>query len=77
MIKPFQIVWELIEFGLQALFLYVLVIIIFIGVIAYVIAENKSKEHLSSPEYIRELIVEKECTRIDGCRVLGDGTIEY
>ena len=77
MIKPFQIVWELIEFAIQALFVYVLALIIIIGVIAFIIAENKSKGHLSPPEYIRELIVEKECTRIDGCRVLKDGTIEY
>ena len=77
MIKPFQIVWELIEFGLQALFVYVLALIIIIGVIAFVIAENKSKGHLSPQQYIQELIVEKECIRIDGCRILKDGTIEY
>ena len=77
MIKPFQIVWELIEFGLQALFVYVLALIIIIGVIAFVIAENKSKGHLSPQEYIQELIVEKECTRIDGCKIRKDGTIEY
>ena len=77
MLKPFQILWELIEFGLQALFIYVLALIIIIGVIAYVIVENKSKEHLSPPEYVRELIVEKECKRPAGCRVLKDGTVEY
>ena len=43
MIKPFQIVWELIEFGIQALFVYVLVLIIAIGLIAYVIADNREK----------------------------------
>ena len=80
MIKPFQIIWELIEFGLQALFIYVLLIILCIGMIAYVIAENKQYGHLSPPEYIREKITttkEKECTRIAGCRVLEDGTVEW
>ena len=43
MIKPFQIVWELIEFGLQALFIYVLAIILCVGLIAYVIVDNKEK----------------------------------
>ena len=78
MIKPFQIVWELIEFGLQALFVYVLVIIIFIGIIATIIYKEKNKEETWS-EAIEEAKVEyvKECTRIDGCRVRKDGTIEW
>ena len=89
MIKPFQIVWELIEFGLQALFLYVLAVILCIGLITYVIVNNKQKE--SEVQYIyekaviekevqdtaQEVIKEKECKRISGCRVLEDGTIEY
>ena len=77
MIKPFQIVWELIEFGLQALFLYVLAIIICVGMIAYVIADKKQQE--PQVEYIYEkVVIEKEiektledreliCTRIQGC----------
>ena len=82
MLKPFQIIKELIEFGLQALFIYVLAIILCIGMIAYVIAENKQYGHLSPPEYIREKVKsvekkEKECTRLSGCRVLEDGTVEY
>ena len=78
MIKPFQIVWELIEFGIQALFVYVLVIIIFIGVIATIIYKEKNKEETWS-KAIEEAKVEyvKECTRIDGCRVRKDGTIEW
>jgi len=78
MIKPFQIVWELIEFGIQALFVYVLVIIIFIGIIATIIYKEKNKEETWS-EAIEEAKVEyvKECTRIDGCRVRKDGTIEW
>ena len=43
MIKPFRIVWELIEFGLQALFLYGLAIILCIGLITYIIVDNKEK----------------------------------
>ena len=82
MIKPFQIVWELIEFGLQALFIYVLLIILCVGMIAYVIAENKQYGHLSPPEYIREKVITapikaKECTRLAGCVIRKDGTIEW
>jgi hypothetical protein len=78
MIKPFQIVWELIEFGLQALFVYVLVIIIFIGIIATVIYKEKNRE-VEWNNAIEEANIEykKECTRIDGCRVLNDGTVEW
>ena len=86
MIKPFQIVWELIEFGLQALFLYVLAIILCIGLIAYVIVDNKEKKE-SEVQYIYEKVTiekeiektirEKECTRLAGCRVLKDGTVEW
>ena len=78
MIKPFRIVWELIEFGLQALFIYVLVILIFIGVLITIIHKEKNKEQEWN-EAIKEAKIEytKECTRIDGCRVRKDGTIEY
>ena len=85
MIKPFQIVWELIEFGLQALFLYVLAVILCIGLITYVIVNNKQKE--SEVQYIYEKVTiekeiektiqRKECTRLAGCRVLKDGTVEW
>ena len=78
MIKPFQMIWELIEFGIQALFVYVLVILIFIGVIATIIYKEKNKESNWS-EAIEEAKIEyaKECTRIDGCKVKKDGTIEW
>ena len=78
MIKPFRIIWELIEFGIQAAFVYVLVILVFIGVIATVIIKEKNKEK-EWTEAIQEAKVEyvKECTRIDGCRVRKDGTVEY
>ena len=87
MIKPFQIVWELIEFGLQALFVYVLALIIIIGILFYVIADNKENQvvikHVEVKEnpYIYKRVIEekkeRECTRIDGCRVRKDGTVEY
>ena len=86
MIKPFQIVWELIEFGLQALFLYVLAIILCIGLIAYVIVDNKEKkepevqyiyEKVTIEKEIEKTVQRKECTRLAGCRVLEDGTVEW
>ena len=78
MLKPLQILWELIEFGLQALFVYILVILIFIGVLITIIHNEKNKEQEWN-EAIKEAKIEytKECTRIDGCRVRKDGTIEY
>ena len=86
MMNPFRIVWELIEFGIQALFLYGLDIILCVGLIAYVIADNKN---VQEPEiqYIYEKVIiekekettikEKQCARVAGCRVLEDGTIEW
>ena len=79
--KPFQIVWELLVFGLQALFLYGLAIIFCVGLIAYVIADSKKTfepevqvKYIYQKERIEKV---KECTRISGCRVLEDGTIEW
>ena len=84
MIKPFQIIWELVEFGLQALFIYVLAIILCVGLIAYVIADNKTEPEI---QYIYEKVIiekekettikERQCARVAGCRVLEDGTIEW
>ena len=77
MLKPFQIIWELIEFGLQALFLWVLAIILCVGLIAGVIYNKKQQE--PQIEYIYEKVeiikeIEKTledreliCTRIEGC----------
>ena len=85
MMNPFRIVWELIEFGIQALFLYGLAIILCVGLIAYVIADKKEQE--PRVEYIYEKVIiekeiektikEKECARVAGWRVLEDGTIEW
>ena len=85
MMNPFRIVWELIEFGIQALFLYGLAIILCVGLIAYVIADKKSVE--PEVQYIYEKVIiekekettikEKQCARVAGCRVLKDGTIEW
>ena len=82
MIKPFQIVWELIEFGLQALFVYGLAIILCIGMIAYVIADSRSTfEPQIQVQYVypkTEAIEKaKECTRLAGCVIRKDGTIEW
>jgi hypothetical protein len=78
MLKPFQIIWELIEFGLQALFVYVLVVLIFIGFIAYTI------HSLDNPPdkviYMRadsETTSKMECKRVAGCKILEDGTVEW
>ena len=77
MLKPYQIIWELIEFGLQALFLWVLAIILCVGLIAGVIYNKKQQE--PQVEYIYEKVeiikeIEKTledreliCTRIEGC----------
>jgi hypothetical protein len=77
MMKPFEIVWELLVFGLQALFLWVLAIIICVGIIAGVIYDQKQQE--PKVEYIYEQVeiikeIEKTleeknliCTRIQGC----------
>jgi hypothetical protein len=79
MLNPFQMVWELVVFGLQALFVYVLALIIIIGILFYVIADNR--EHIPAVEYVEvqypKVIEELVCTRIDGCRVRKDGTVEY
>ena len=86
MLKPFQILWELIEFALQALFIYVLALIIIVGLLFYVIADNREKvviKHVKVKEnpYIYKKVIEEkkeqECKRPAGCRVLKDGTVEY
>ena len=88
--KPFQIVWELIEFGIQALFLYILAIIIFIGIMVLVIKDNQQPEPVVvyKDRIVKEYIptkltsadsetINQECTKPAGCRVLEDGTVEY
>lgn len=81
-LTPFKIIWELIEFGLQALFVYGLVIIIFIGILFIVLKDNKATNNTTTIEYVevKPYIykkVEQECKRPAGCRILEDGTIEY
>mgnify|MGYP003319490537 CR=1 FL=1 len=87
MMNPFRIVWELIEFAIQALFLYILAIIIVIGVLVYGIAslENKAEKIIYKDRIIIEQMtvpaepepIPPACERIAGCRVLEDGSIEY
>ena len=87
-LTPFKIVYELFVFGIQALFLYGLALIIAIGFIAYAIAQHPPKKEWNPKqekiEYIKkvyptpeEVIKEPECIRPTGCRVLEDGTVEY
>ena len=79
MIKPFQIIWELIEFGIQALFVYVFAIILLIGL--FIIMIRDQTPPIKHIEYIQvgqgSMAEGKECTRPAGCRILEDGTIEY
>ena len=86
MMNPFRIVWELIEFAIQALFVYILAIILVVCVLIYTIMnlENKAEKIIYRDRIIDNTVVpediiktEPECTRLDGCRVLEDGTIEY
>jgi hypothetical protein len=81
MIKPFQIVIELIEFGLQALFVYILALIIIVGFLIYSLNtiphyEYIEKEHTTTPPYTSEGDT-TECKRPAGCRIREDGTVEY
>jgi len=92
MMNPFRIVWELIEFAVQAIFVYILALIIVIGLIAYTIISVKKdepiviyKDRIMNPEsYVDNTVIpediikeELECKRPAGCRVLEDGTVEY
>ena len=85
MIKPFQIVWELIEFGIQALFVYVLAIILIVGILAFAINDGKKEwdRKKAKIEYVKvafpkvEILEKRECIRPAGCRILKDGTVEY
>ena len=86
MMKPFQILWELIEFGIQAAFVYILAIIIFIGILFIVIKDNHQpkptivykdrvvKEYIYPKETIEKV---KECIRPAGCRINETGEVEY
>ena len=84
-LTPFKIVYELIVFGLQAAFLYGLALIIIVGVLFIVIADNKKEwdREKARIEYVKvafpkvEILEERECKRPAGCRILEDGTIEY
>ena len=87
-LTPFKIIYELFVFGIQALFLYGLALIIAIGFIAYAIAQHPPKKEWNPKqekiEYVKkvyptpeEVIKEPECIRPAGCRVLEDGTVEY
>ena len=84
-LTPFKIVYELIVFGLQVAFLYGLALIIIVGVLFIVIADNKKEwdREKARIEYVKvafpkvEILEERECKRPAGCRILEDGTVEY
>ena len=86
-LTPFKIIYELFVFGIQALFLYGLALILCVGAIAYVIVNNKQSQvqyiyekvtiEKESKKIIEEYKTERECTRFAGCRVLEDGTVEW
>ena len=69
MIKPFQIVWELIEFGIQALFVYVLAIILIVGILVFAINDGRKEwdREKARIEYVKvafpkvEILKEREC----------------
>ena len=84
MIKPFQIVWELIEFGIQALFVYILALIIIVGFLIYSLNTiphyeyiEKEKESPPRPHISEGDTTTTECKRPAGCRIREDGTVEY
>jgi len=58
MIKPFQIVRELIEFGLEAVFVYMIAIILMIGLLVISLADNKKEwdREYERIEYIKRSI---------------------
>ena len=63
MIKPFQIVWELIEFGIQALFVYVLAIILIVGILIFAINDGRKEWDREKGIFTYTEYVEKE---VDG-----------
>jgi hypothetical protein len=78
MFNPIRVVWELIEFGIQALFVYFLIVIVFIGIIFTILYKEKNKEQ-DWNKAIKKAKIDyiQECTRVDGCRIRKDGTIEW
>ena len=56
MIKPFQIVRELIEFGLEAVFVYMIAIILMIALLVISLADNKKEwdREYERIEYIKK-----------------------
>ena len=78
MFNPIRVVWELIEFGIQALFVYFLIVIVFIGIITTILYKEKNKEQdLNKAIKKAKIDYIQECTRVDGCRIRKDGTIEW
>ena len=73
MINPFRIVWELIEFGIQSLFVYVLALIFVIGFLVYTIHDIKQEDPIVIyKDRIIEKKLEQVCNRIEGCEVFAN-----
>ena len=73
MINPFRIVGELIEFGIQALFVYVLALIFVIGFLVYTIHDIKQEDPIVIyKDRIIEKKLEQVCNRIEGCEVFAN-----
>ena len=74
-------IWELIEFGIQAIFVYILAILLMIGILVISLADNKIEwdREYERIEYIKKKNPpnERRCMKVAGCRILKDGTIEY
>lgn len=72
MMNPFRIVWELIEFAIQAIFVYILALILVVGIITYTIINKTGptnnddynthiKERVMDPEsYIDNTVIPED-----------------
>ena len=72
--SPFIFVYEVIAFVIQAVFVYGLVIIAAMTMLAWVITSNPAPEvkYVEIPVETVEEVAGLVCERINGCRVLWD-----
>ena len=72
-ISPFKILYELIVFGVQAAFIYGLLLIAVIAFCIYLFAglethePNKAIEIVKTIEVVKEVKPVYECLKVDGC----------
>jgi|TARA_Y100000296_G_C5161022_1_gene251837 hypothetical protein len=65
---------------LQAIVIYILVLGIGVFILFYVIEKTKQIDtfpHVWETDHIVEELLEQECIRPAGCKILQDGTVEY